>query len=196
MLTNINSQSTAEVKQIKSVFVDQNNSDCNSNVWTVGVTVSEGQTYQDALSSIISMTEKFHVDLTQEDGSVSSSSLENATAPLALQPMGVVALTAWLPLDTVEKLNKNEAVFSADVSPSYLRMVTSNQMKTQSQSLDSNTSNMDAKFNEDTFSDSIVAEVSDLYSDLYLAQFGGADACSNDNKTDEAPRIFLPFVQK
>lgn len=38
---------------------------------------------------------------------------------------GIVAVTVWLPLNGVEFLNSHEAVYLADSSPSYLRLIAS-----------------------------------------------------------------------
>lgn len=42
-----------------------------------------------------------------------------------LEMQGIVAITVWLPLDTVDFLNTHKLVYLADASPSYLRLVAS-----------------------------------------------------------------------
>jgi hypothetical protein len=99
------------VEIVKAVYVDVNNPDPATNIWTLQTKVEDEYAKQlDELAAAIADEER-NDDEEEPD--------------LDLEMQGIVAITAWLSLDRVDFLNRHGMVYIADTSPSYLRLVAS-----------------------------------------------------------------------
>lgn len=106
LLDKSSSFNTAEA--VTAVYMDINNPDPSSNVWTVGAWSEPESDYRQFLNDIV-------IDL--------STNRFGQGAGVSLEMAGIVAVRVWLPLDEVDALNGQEEVLLADASPSYLRLV-------------------------------------------------------------------------
>lgn len=95
---------------IKALYIDASDPNPATRTWTVGILDLQGNPYASALQELVA-------DLT-------SNGLRESGSP-EFHFEGIVAVTAWLPLDTVDFLNSHESVYLADPSPSYLRLIAS-----------------------------------------------------------------------
>ena len=96
---------------IKAVYVNANDPNPATRMWTVGILDLQGKPYANALQELVA-------DITSNSPLHERESIEFHFA-------GIVAVTAWLPLDAVEFLNSRGSVYLADPLPSYLRLVAS-----------------------------------------------------------------------
>jgi hypothetical protein len=140
------SSSSGAVGAVTAHYMDKNNPDPSSNVWTVGVWPEPKSDYREALSDIA-------ID-------VSAHSIGQDTNA-SLEMVGIVAVQVWLPLDQVDLLNAQDDVLLADASSSYLRLVAAKVSSANELGLrlDDHESNLDGlpKY--------IVAEARDIYAE-------------------------------
>lgn len=93
---------------VKAVYVNENDPNPATRVWTVGIVDLEGKSYAGGLQELVADVSS---NVSQDGGNMN------------LRPSGIVALTVWLTPDEVDLLNSNKAVYLADATPSYLRLV-------------------------------------------------------------------------
>lgn len=138
--------SASQMETVKAIFVDKNNPDPNSNVWTIGTWLDKGDNYQDALKEIAIDT--------------SSHTVVQDTNP-SFEIQGIAAISAWLPMDVVDALNAQDNIVLADVTPSYLRMVASKNL--EASKLNSELS--DYELQPDGFASYLITDIHDLYAE-------------------------------
>ena len=97
-----------EIIEVKAEYINRNDNNPYSQIWTVQTKIEDGA---------------FRMYLDQMIGGLSNYlQTQNQRKP-EFEQRGLVAVTAWLPLQKIKALNSNDLVFLADATPTYLRMI-------------------------------------------------------------------------
>lgn len=114
----------ASTEVIKAIYIDRNDPNAETNVWTMQVNIEKGDNIQELLEPPDFSERGFGTDVHQPE--TDGNELEYLSAKdvrVDLELRGIVAIGVWLPLDTIDRLNNHELVFLADASPTYARVM-------------------------------------------------------------------------
>ena len=112
------------VEVVKAIYIDRNNPDTETNVWTMQVNIENGDSIEKVLAPPDFSETEFESDVAQPD--IQGETIEDIqadTEQINLELQGIVSIGLWLPLDTIDGLNNHELVYLADASPTYARVL-------------------------------------------------------------------------
>ena len=156
----------SSLTEVKAVYVDQRNLE---EEWTLHLSLLPGENYRTAMQEMVESMQS-HEDLDETERPV-------------LELKGLVSAAGWMPLEKAEQLNLSSAVFLADTTPSYLRMVTfdSPEFQTAQRSATAEISDAGNDFLADApdgFGMNILPEYSDVYAELSAGLLSPTDPTS------------------